>query len=98
MSAGFLDIPRDVPVVGVRTTTGRGFTPEELAAQAADRIVSVSDTAPPAIRDQAVAFKGNVEKVVAGYLKQAVLSDRTTVYNALNDAGHPELAELVRKL
>lgn len=98
MSAGFLDIPRDVPVVGVRTTTGRGFTTDELAAQAAERIVSVSDTAPPAIRDQALAFKGNVEKVVAGYLKQAVLSDRTTVYNALNDAGHPELAELVRRL
>ena len=98
MSTGFLDIPRDVPVVGVRTTTGRGFTTDELAAQAAERIVSVSDTAPPAIRDQALAFKGNVEKVVAGYLKQAVLSDRTTVYNALNDAGHPELAELVRRL
>jgi len=98
MSQGFLDIPRDTPVVGVRTTTGRGFTTDELAAQAADRIVSVSDTAPPAIRDQAIAFKDNVEKVVAGYLKQAVLSDRTTVYNALNDAGHPELAELIRRL
>ena len=75
MSAGFMDIPRDVPVVGVRTTTGRGFTTDELAAQAADRIVSVSDTAPPAIRDQAVAFKGSVEKLVAEYLKQAVRSD-----------------------
>lgn len=98
MSAGFLDIPRDVPVVGVRTTSDRGFTPEELAAQAAERIVSVSDTAHPAIRDQAVAFKGNVEKLVAEYLKQAVRSDRTTVYNALRDAGHPELAELIRRL
>ena len=93
-----MDIPRDVPVVGVRTTTGRGFTTDELAAQAADRIVSVSDTAPPAIRDQAVAFKGSVEKLVAGYLKQAVRSDRTTVYNALQDAGHPDLAELIRRL
>ena len=98
MSQGFMDIPRDVPVVGVRTTTGRGFTPEELAAQAAERIVSVSDTAHPAIRDQAIAFKGNIEKLVAEYLKQAVRSDRTTVYNALHDAGHPELAELLRRL
>ena len=93
-----MDIPRDVPVVGVRTTTGRGFTTDELAAQAADRIVSVSDAAPPAIRDQAVAFKGSVEKLVAEYLKQAVRSDRTTVYNALQDAGHPDLAELIRRL
>lgn len=98
MSAGFLDIPRDIPIVGVRTTNNRGFTPDELAAQAAERIVSVSDTAPPAIRDQAVAFKGSVERVVAEYMKQAVRSDRTTVYNALRDAGHPELAELIRSL
>ena len=97
MSQGFMDIPRDVPVVGVRPTTGRGFTPEELAAQAAERIVSVSDTAHPAIRDQAIAFKGNMAKHVAEYLKQAVRSDRTTVYNALQDAGHPELAELIRR-
>lgn len=98
MSQGFMDIPRDMPMVGVRTTTGRGFTPEELAAQAAERIVSVSDTAHPAIRDQAIAFKGTIETVVREYLKQAVRSDRTTVYNALNDAGHPELAELIRRL
>ena len=65
MSQGFMDIPRDVPVVGVRTTTGRGFTPEELATQAAERIVSVSDTAHPAIRDQAIAFKATIEKLVA---------------------------------
>jgi hypothetical protein len=98
MSAGFLDIPRHAQLVGVHTTQNRGLTPEELASQAAARIVSVSDTAPPAIRDQAVAFRGQVEKVVAQYLKQAVRSDRTTVYNALNDAGHPELAELIRRL
>jgi len=31
-------------------------------------------------------------------MRQAIHSDRTTVYNALNDAGHPELAELIRRL
>ena len=98
MSAGFLDIPRDTPIVGVRTTAGRGFTPEELAEQAADKIVSVSDSAHPALRQQAHAFKIQVAKVVEQYLKQAINSDRTTVYNALNDAGHPELAELIRRL
>jgi hypothetical protein len=93
-----LELPRDTPVVAVHTTKGRGFTPEELAAQATDRIVSVSESAHPAIREQAVAFKGIVEKLIAEYLKQAVLSDRTTVYNALNDAGHSELAKLIRSL
>lgn len=93
----FASMPNDFQV-GVRTTTGRGFTPEELAEQCADRIVSVSDTAPPAIRDQAIAFKGHVQSAVRHYLQQAVHSDRTTVYNALTEAGHPELAELIRRL
>ena len=84
--------------VGVRTTSGRGFTPEELAEQCVNRIVSISDTAPPAIRDQALAFKGKVQSAVWHYLTQAVHSDRTTVYNALTEAGHPELAELIRRL
>lgn len=98
MSVGFLDIPKDTPVVGVRTTSGRGFTAEELAEQAARRIVAVSDSAHPALREQAHAFQKTIGKVIEHYLKQAVLSDRTTVYNALNDAGHPELAELIRRL
>lgn len=85
-------------IAEVRTTTGRGFTPEEIAAQAADRIVSVADTAHPAIRDQAIAYRGDIEKLLVGYLKQAVRSDRTSVYNALQGAGHPELAELIRRL
>lgn len=82
----------------VRTTSGRGFTAEELAAQAADRIVSASDTAHPAIRDQAVAYRSVIEKLLTEYFKQAVRSDRTSVYNALQEAGHAELAELIRRL
>jgi hypothetical protein len=98
MVGAALELARDVPVVGVKTTSGRGMTPEELAEMCADKIVYVSDTAPPEIRDQARAFKVQVQKVVQLYLQQAVLSDRTTVYNALTDAGHPELAELIRRL
>jgi len=98
MTIGFFDLPKDTPIVGVRTTSKRGFTAEELAEQAAERIVSVSDSAHPALREQAHAFRGQVAKLVELYLKQAIRSDRTTVYNALNDAGHPELAELIRRL
>ena len=84
--------------VGVRSTSGRGFTAEELAEQCADKLIYVADGAPAPVRDQAIAFKQRMQKVVESYLKQAVLSDRTTVYNALTEAGHPELAELVRRL
>ena len=93
-----VDVPQHESVVGVRTTNNRGFTPEELAEQCVQRIVSVSDNAHPAIRDQARAFGKHIEKLVAYYMRQAIRSDRTTVYNALKDAGHPELAELIRRL
>tara|TARA_R100000935_G_C2828383_1_gene163597 strand:- start:10 stop:309 length:300 start_codon:yes stop_codon:yes gene_type:complete len=99
MSLDFkLDIPRYEDVISVKTTNNRGFTPEELAEECVGKIISISDTAPPAIRDQAYAFEKKVEKLVAYYMRQAIQSDRTTVYNALMDAGHPELAELIRRL
>ena len=98
MAFGSLDIPRDKILVEVQTTNGRGFTPQELAAQCVKKIVSVSDQAHPAIREQAHAFSLNIQEIIVDYMKQAVLSDRTTVCNALNDAGHPELAQLIRKL
>jgi len=93
-----LDVKQDAPLVDVRTTENRGFTPEELAEQCVEKVISVSDTAHPGIRDQARAFSKHIEKLVAYYMRQAIRSDRTTVYNALTDAGHPELAELIRRL
>ena len=93
-----LDMPRDEQVVLVNTSDNRGFTPEELSEQCVQKLISVSDTAPPAIRDQARAYQKHVETLVAFYMRQAIRSDRTTVYNALNDAGHPDLANLIRRL
>jgi len=93
-----LDVPQNQPIVSVRTTENRGFSPDELAEQCANKIISVSETAHPGIRDQARAFQKHIEKLVEFYLRQAIRSDRTTVYNALTDAGHPELAELIRRL
>jgi hypothetical protein len=86
------------PLVGVRTTENRGFTPEELAAQCMEKVISVADTAPQGLRDQALAFSKDIERLVAYYMHQAIRSDRTTVYTALKDAGHPELADLIRRL
>lgn len=98
MVYAMFDMPKDAPIVGVRTTQKRGFTPEEVAARCVDKIVSVSETAHPALRDQATAFETVIESLLVHYMKEAIASDRTTVYNALADAGHPELAELIRRL
>lgn len=98
MNSGFMDMPRDIPVVQVHTTSGRGANPDELAARCADKLMHIADTAPPAIRDQAVSFKNHIEKLVAAYIHQAIASDRTSVYNAIKAAGHPDLAELIRRI
>ena len=98
MSFGSMDIPRDIPLVQVHTTSGRGSNPEELAKRCADKLVSIADTAPMAIREQAVAFKEHIEKLVAIYMREAIASDRTTVYNTLKTAGHGDLAELIRRI
>lgn len=83
--------------VDVETTSNRGHPPEFWAKLAADRIVQVSEDAHPAIREQAVAFRDKVEHVVLLYMKRAIQSDRTTVYNIVMDAGQPNLAELLRR-
>lgn len=98
MNAGVMDIPRDIPLVQVHTTSGRGFTPEEVAKRCADRLMYVADSAPLEIREQAMAFKDHIEKVVAIYMREAIASDRTTVYNTLKTAGHADLAELIRRI
>jgi hypothetical protein len=92
-----LEVPKDY-VVGVHTTQDRGHTPEEVAQRCVDRIISIGDETHPLIRDQARAFKEQMVKLVAHYMREAIKSDRTTVYNELKNAGQPQLAELIRRL
>ena len=89
--------PLHVPVgnVFVETTQLRGWTAEELAARAADKIIYVGDQSHPAVQAQARAFKDSVKQVVAFYLKEAVEQDRATIALRLREAGHPDLVYLL---
>ena len=84
--------------VSVETTEKRGFTPEEVAERCADKIISISDQANPVIREQAHTFRKYLVQTLTLYMREAIKSDRTTVYNALLNAGQPELADLIRRL
>ena len=77
--------------------SGRGFTPEELAENALDRIISISSTADPVIRQQAEAFRQHIRAVLVSYGKQCVKSNHTTIANRLRDAGYSELTQLLEK-
>lgn len=79
----------------VQSTSGRGFTPEEISERALDKIIYIGKETHPAIRDQAEAFKEHIRAVLVFYMKEAIQSDRTTVANRLTEAGHPELTNLL---
>lgn len=84
--------------VDVATTSNGGHPPEFWAKRCAERIISISDNAPLEIREQAQAFRDQVERVVLFHMKHAIQSDRTTVGNMVTDAGQQQLAELIRRL
>jgi hypothetical protein len=84
--------------VDVAATSNGGHPPEFWAKRCVERLIQVSDTAPPAIREQALAFRDQMEHVVLFHMKRAIQSDRTTVGHAVTEAGQPKLAELLRRL
>lgn len=77
------------------TVSGRGFTPEELAEVALEKIVYIGEGSHPVIRDQAEAFRQQIRAVLIRYMHQAVASHNTTLANRLREAGHPELIKLL---
>jgi hypothetical protein len=81
--------------VSVETTQHRGWSPDELAQRAADKIIYVGDQSHPAVREQARAFKENVKHVVGFYLREAVEQDRATIAQRLREAGYPDLVHLL---
>ena len=89
------EIPVLLNSVIVKTTEGRGFTPEELTEQALDKIIYVGSQSHPVIRDQAEAFRNQIRAVILHYMKQAVVSHNTTIANQLRAAGHEELIKLL---
>jgi len=81
--------------IQVATKDFGGFTPEELADRALDKIISVGDSSHPLVRDQAIAFREHIRVVLVHYMKEAVRFDRVTLAYRLREAGHPELIKLL---
>ncbi len=81
--------------IALATVSDRGFTPEELAERALDKIIHVGGNSHPLIQEQANAFRDQIRGVLVEYMKQAIRSNHTTLANRFRDAGHPELVKLL---
>ena len=81
--------------IKVVTTQGRGFTPEEVAERALDKIIAVGGQSHPLIREQAEAFRESIRKVLVFYMKEAVRSHNVTLVNKFKKAGYPELIKIL---
>ena len=67
----------EVGSVMVHTTSNRGHSAEELAEMALDKIVFIGEDAP--IQAQALAYRENIRRILIFYMRQAMLSERSTL-------------------
>ena len=63
----------------VCATKDRGHTAEELADMALNKIVFIGADVPDPIKEQALAYRENLRSVLVFYMRQAMLSERTTM-------------------
>jgi hypothetical protein len=81
--------------IQVVTKDHGGFTPEEIAERALDKIIQVGDQSHPLVREQAIAFRDHIRAVLIFYMNEAVKFDRVTLAYKLREAGHPDLIKLL---
>lgn len=84
--------------VNVMTSDDGGLSTEQVAELAMDKIMKVSESAPPAIKEQAEVFQANVHKVVYHYIELARKEERATIARRMDKLGNSEMADLVRRI
>jgi len=83
--------------IQVATKDFGGFTTEEVAERALDKIIQVGDQSHPLVREQAIAFRNHIREVLVFYMNEAVKFDSVTLAHKLREAGHPELIKLLEE-
>jgi hypothetical protein len=88
----------EIGTVKVFTTVDRGFTPEEIAERALDKIIYVGERSHPLLLEQARAFKDQLRTVLVHYLKEAQDNERLTITAKLRASGHHNIADILGEL
>tara|TARA_R110000744_G_scaffold127276_3_gene234025 strand:- start:2427 stop:2717 length:291 start_codon:yes stop_codon:yes gene_type:complete len=84
--------------VSVFTSVDSGHSPEQIADMALNKIMIVNDSAPPVIRDQAIAHRDKLREVLIYYMNSMAKSERTTIWALMKKQGHDDIAEIIRRL
>ena len=82
----------------VVTSSNGGHSPEAIAELCVNRLIEVSESAHPVLREQALALREQMLKVVLHYTRMAMEEDRATMCAKIREAGFPELASQLRSL
>ncbi len=88
----------ELGTVRVFTTVDRGFTPEEIAERAIDKIIHVGERSHPLLLEQAKAFREQIRAVLVHYLAEAQQNERMTIAAKLRAAGHSSIADFLGEL
>ena len=88
----------DVGTVTVMTSNNGGHSPEQIAELALNKIMIVSENAPPVIRDQAIAHREKLREILIYYMNKMAQSERTTLWALMKNQGHGDMAEIIRRL
>ena len=88
----------DIGTVNVITSDDGGHSPEQIADLALNKIIMVSENAPPVIRDQAFAHRARLREILIYYMNKMAQSERTTLWALLKKQGHEDMAEIIRRL
>jgi len=82
----------------VKTSENGGLSIEDLTEACVSKILSVSETAPPQIKEQARFFQDKLQNVIFNYLNQAAQSQKDTCVQVCLKAGENNAANILRRL
>jgi hypothetical protein len=82
----------------VKTSENGGLSIEDLTEACVSKILSVSETAPPQIKEQARFFQDKLQNVIFHYLNQAAQSQKDTCVQVCLKAGEQNAANILRRL
>jgi len=84
--------------VKVIATSGRGLNPDELTAMLLPKLIYIGPDVPADVRAAAEEQMHRMEMLLKHYFAQAQKSERTSIFNVLMNAGHPDAANIVKEI